>query len=76
MEVLRWAVTVWLAGVMLGCSVFGAYAALYTRPTEDTPWTGRALYHLGQGVIALGVLLVVGGILGAGIAGGLAAFGR
>lgn len=75
-DVLRWALTLWLAALMAGISGLGVYLALWTRPAEDTPLLGRVLYHAGQGVIALTVLLLAGGVFGIAVVGALALLGR
>ena len=76
LDVLRWAVAIFLAAMMAGLSGFAVYAALYTVPRPETPWAGRALHWLGHGLIYATIALIVGAILGAGVVGGIAALGR
>lgn len=81
-DILRWAITLWLASLMAGVSAWAIHLALRTVPievptAERTPayYAERALRHLGVGLVWVTIALLVGGILGAGIVGALRAFG-
>lgn len=76
LDVLRWAVAIFFAGLALGIAGVSVYAALLTRPSEETPTLGRLVYRFGQVLVLVAMLLVAGAILGAGVVGGLAVFGR
>lgn len=67
MTVAQWAVALWLAALLTGISGFAVYAALFQLPTSETPWTGRALYRVGQGLVALAILLMAGATFGVGL---------
>lgn len=64
MTIGQWAVAFWLAALMTGVSGLAIYAALFTAPTDTTPWQGRLVYRTGQGLLALAVLLLAGGAFG------------
>lgn len=76
MNVLRWAVTLWLAALLSGVSGLAIYSAVFTRPTRETGWVGWVVYRTGQALVVVAVVVIGGGILAAAIAGGLAAFQR
>jgi hypothetical protein len=60
---LQIALGIWLGGLLFGVSGLAVYIAFRSTPGPQTPLVSRALYHLGQGLIGLVVLVILGGIL-------------
>lgn len=60
--VLRWAISIWLGGLLLGISGLAIYAALMWEPKKETPWSGILLHHTGQGLLLLTLLTIVIGL--------------
>ncbi len=68
---LRLLLAVYLGGLLLGISGVAIWAAMYTKPTSETTWPGRALWWAGHAVVAVGLAAVAGLIVAAVVVGAL-----
>lgn len=50
--VIGWAVAVWTGATLVGVSALGIYACLWREYSPTAPWQVRAVFRIGQVLIA------------------------